>query len=227
MEKNRYNELKKENDVKLETLTDSYKHIARTYVLKARGYAEKTLDTEARIKDVLDELLDACEQQIPVFVKVPDMSGYIESKINLLAKRSNKKEKVKSIVFTVLFIGFILSVIILGLYFRSGNYLDKPDNIKHEVIDGSFTISWDIDKNASAGYIIYYETSGLTTKDESIIVELPLDSERASYTFNDIDLTKEYTFYIQASQVTSNTNESAIIIYYASDVAEYKYTPGE
>lgn len=222
MSDNRYKELKKENNQKLETLTDTYKHIAHTYMLKARGYAENSLDTEARIKDVLDELVDFCEKGLPAPMAIPNMSEYIESKVVLLAKKSNKKEKVKSIIWTTVFAAFILSIIAFGLWLRSGNKLEKPQNISHTISGNSIIISWDVEKYASEGYTIYHNNSK-----EEITVEQPETGERVSYTFEGLDTTKEYIFYIYANQVTNTTNESAIIIYYGSKVAEYKYTPGE
>lgn len=221
MSDNRYKELKKENNQKLETLTDTYKHIAHTYMLKARGYAENTLDTEARIKDVLDELVDFCEKGLPAPMAIPNMSEYIESKVVLLAKKNSKKEKVKSIIWTVLFIASILLVIGFGLWLRSENYLKKPKNIEHSVTGNEITISWDVEKYASEGYTIYYDD-----EKNKVTVEQPESADRVSYTFN-LDPSKEYTFYIYANQVTNNNNESAVIIYYGSEVAEYIYTPGE
>ena len=114
-DKERYKQLKEENDAKMNTLVDSYHFIANNYVLKARGYAEKSLDTEARIKDVLDELISFCDKGMPAPMAIPNTNEYIKEKISLLAKRKETGEKVKSIIWTVVFFAFIVSAVCLGL----------------------------------------------------------------------------------------------------------------
>ena len=54
--KERYKELIKENNNVLNALSDDYRKVGYNYVKKARGYAVKSLDTEIRIKEVLEEL---------------------------------------------------------------------------------------------------------------------------------------------------------------------------
>ena len=54
--KERYKELIKENNNVLNALSDDYRKVGYNYVKKARGYAVKSLDTEIRIKKVLEEL---------------------------------------------------------------------------------------------------------------------------------------------------------------------------
>ena len=53
--KERYKELIKENNNVLNALSDDYRKVGYNYVKKARGYAVKSLDTEIRIKEVLEE----------------------------------------------------------------------------------------------------------------------------------------------------------------------------
>ena len=126
------------------------------------------------------------------------------------------------IIFTTIFITLILGVIGFGLWLRSDNFLEKPKNIEHIVVDNKITISWDVDEFASQGYTIYHNESK-----EEILVEQPKSNNRVSYTFEGLDLTKEYTFYIYANEVRSNNSDSAVVLYFGSKTAEYKYTPGE
>ena len=224
--KERYKQLKIENDEKMATLVDSYHFIANNYVLKARGYAEKNLDTEARIKDVLDELVAFCEKGLPAPMAIPNTNEYIKEKISLLAKRNDKGEKIKSIIWTVLFFGFIASCVLLGLFFRTDNYLEDPTNISWQITqEESFELSWDKVRSASFGYYVYYY-EGEEKKEKYVSQPLEENVTRVSCII-DIDITKEYTFYIYADDVTKGEQEDFVVIYRGSNHVEYKYTPSE
>lgn len=225
-DKERYKQLKIENDEKLSTLVDSYHFIGHTYLLKARGYATKNLDTEARIKDVLDELLSFCERGIPAPMAIPNTSEYVEGKIKLLTKASTKNEKVKSIIWTVVTFTILIGFVLFGLWMREGNYLDKPQNIKHTKVDNALVIEWDKVENANAGYSVYYEElSG--TKSEIKQVD-QTNTEKVTLIIEGLDLSKTYTFYIYANEVsTQNAYVEKTVLYYQSETTEYIYTPGE
>ena len=224
--KERYKQLKIENDEKMATLVDSYHFIANNYVLKARGYAEKNLDTEARIKDVLDELVGFCERGLPAPIAIPNTNEYIKEKISLLANRNDKGEKVKGIIWTTLFFCFIGACVLLGLFFRTDNYLDDPTNISYQITEeGKFELSWDKIRSASFGYYVYYQEG--EEKKEIYVLQPLEEKETRVYCIIDIDITKEYTFYIYADDVTKGEQEDFVVIYRGSNHIEFKYTPNE
>lgn len=224
-DKERYKQLKEENDAKMNTLVDAYHFIANNYVLKARGYAEKNLDTEARIKDVLDELIDFCDRGLTAPMAIPNTNEYIKEKISLLAKRKDTAEKVKGIIWTTVFIVFLIATVGLGLIFKDYNYLDNPTNITSTVTeDGKIEITFDKVKSASFGYYIYYmendEEKGKT------YIEQPLDQDQTKVSIIlDLDPTKSYTFYIYADDVTKGEGEEFLVIYKGSEHVKYEYTP--
>lgn len=224
-DKERYKQLKEENDAKMNTLVDSYHFIANNYVLKARGYAEKNLDTEARIKDVLDELISFCDKGMPAPMAIPNTNEYIKEKISLLAKRKETGEKVKGIIWTVVFFTFIVSAVCLGLIFRDYNYLDNPTNITSTVTeDGKIEITFDKVKSASFGYYIYYMENDKETG--KTYIEQPLDQNQTKVSIIlDLDPEKSYEFYIYADDVTKGEGEEFLVIYKGSEHVKYVYTP--
>lgn len=223
-DKERYRELKKENDEKVASLIDSYHFIAHTYVLKARGYAEASLDTEARIKDVLDELLDFCDKGILAPMAIPNTTEYINNKILLLAKKSNTGQKVKSIIWTTVFFVFIASFIIFGLWLRKGNYLDKPQNVSHSVTTNEIIIEWDKVRSATLGYAIYYVDANGTESEHIDVSQGGEEQTRITYVYN-LDPSKGYTFYIYCKDVVKGEGEEMVVLYYGSEHTEYKYQP--
>ena len=84
--KERYKELIKENNNVLNALSDDYRKVGYNYVKKARGYAVKSLDTEIRIKEVLEELTNlsrVCkEYHLPLFVDGARLGYGMVSQIN-------------------------------------------------------------------------------------------------------------------------------------------------
>lgn len=224
-DKERYKLLKEENDQKLATFIDSYHFIANNYVLKARGYAEKNLDTEARIKDVLDEIQEFCDKGLPAPMAIPNTSEYIKNKIVLLAPRKNTGEKAKSIIWTILFGVFIVSTVLLGLYFRTDNPLDAPKNIESKVVDNQIELSWDIDRKASFGYGVYYMLE--TGKASDVIyVDQPIGEEtRVKVILKELDPCEKYVIYIFAQDVTKGEGEDFIVIYKGSEHTKYEYNP--
>ena len=223
-DKERYRQLKKENDEKVATFIDAYHFIAHTYLLKARGYAEATLDTEARIKDVLDELQDFCDKGMLAPMAIPNTTEYIEGKVKMLTKKSEKGKKVKTIIWNVAFFSFIASVVIFGLILRSKNVLTKPSNISHAIVENEIHLSWDRVPDAESGYTIYYIDERGIESEHIEVSQVSIEQERVVYIYN-LDTQKEYTFYIYANDVTTGVAEEILYKYYRSEVAEYKYTP--
>lgn len=217
MSDNRYKELKKENNIKASQLSSSYQKIANAYVAKARGYAVKALDTEARIKEVLDELTDFDSRGVNVAIAIPNMTDYIEEKIKHLARVNYNPSKIKSVVATSIFALVIIGFIIFGLYLRSGNVLDTPTNLQ-AIPHGNniIVLTWDKVEYASAGYIVWYSYNGKTSD--------KVEAETNTCSFN-LDPNKEYIFYVYAKDVVSGSGENVTYIYYASDIAELEYKP--
>lgn len=225
-DKERYRQLKKENDERVASLIDSYHFIAHTYVLKARGYAEASLDTEARIKDVLDELEGFCDKGLLAPMAIPNTTEYIEGKILILAKKSNTGQKVKSIIWTALFFTFIASFIIFGLWLRKGNYLDKPTNVSHVASHNEIVLEWDKVRAATLGYAVYYVDSNGQTSEHFDVDQGGEEQERITYVFN-LDPNKNYTFYIYCKDVVKGTGEDMVVLFYGSEHTKYEYTPSE
>lgn len=224
--KERYKQLKKENDDRVASLVDSYHFIAHTYVLKARGYAEASLDTEARIKDVIDELYDFCDKGMLAPMAIPNTTEYINSKMTVLAKKKNTGEKAKSIIFSVIFFTFLGAVVIFGLVLRGFNYLDEPKNIEVTPIGGSLQVSWDKIDQATQGYTVYYiDENG--EQSELFTVDQPADDKTRVSTIINLDPTKEQTIYVYANDITTTDAGEIIYLYKASKHVEYKYIPKE
>lgn len=223
-DKERYQQLKKENDAKVATFIDAYHFIAHTYILKARGYAEASLDTEARIKDVLDELQDFCDKGMLAPMAIPNTTEYIEGKVKMLTKKSDKNKKVKTIIWNIAFFSFIASVVIFGLILRSKNVLAKPSNISHAIVEKEIHISWDRVPDAENGYTIYYIDERGVECEHTEVSQVSVEQDRVTHIYK-LNPEKEYTFYIYANDVTTGVSEEMLYKYYRSEVAEYKYTP--
>lgn len=222
-DKERYRQLKIENDQRVAGLVDSYHFIAHTYVLKARGYAKASLDTEARIKDVLDELYDFCDRGLLAPMAIPNTTEYIEGKIKILAKKSNRGEKVKGIIWTTVLFVFIGAVVVFGLILRTNNVLDKPSNISCKSDGNSIIIEWDKVDLASSGYSIYYIDANGKEYSDRLVEQGGKEQERITYVFEGLDPNQEYTFYICSNIVQAADKETTY--YFPSDYAEYKYVP--
>ena len=93
--KTRYKELIKENNEAISYLSDSYQRIVLAYTKKARGFGVKSLDTEVRIKKVIEEVTEFDQKNIDVNVAIPNMTDFIEERVKLISKAPSLKFKVK------------------------------------------------------------------------------------------------------------------------------------
>ncbi len=154
--KKRYKQLIKENNDELNQLSDSFRRIAYNYTKKARGYGVKSLDTEVRIKEVLDELTSYDEKHLDANIVIPNMTEYIEAHIKLLSKAPHFSIKIKEIIAVT-----ILILCVIG-YFAANAYLNRkmplgiPNDAIIEVVepDKYFRISWSENPFAEEGYEI-------------------------------------------------------------------------
>ena len=93
--KTRYKELIKENNLAISYLSESYQRIVLAYTKKARGFGVKSLDTEVKIKKVIEEVTSYDEKNIDVNIAIPNMTDFIEERIKLISKAPSMKFKIK------------------------------------------------------------------------------------------------------------------------------------
>lgn len=199
----RYFELKKENDQVVMYLTDSYKNLAEVLVKKARGYANKSIDTEVKIKNILLELRNFDESRINFNVAIPVMNDYIEAKMRNFAKRNDQSERIKGIVATTIFLVVLVAWIGFGLYMGRSNKLDAPKNLKVDLVGNELIVSWDHVDMATNYEIYYTDSTGNTSATRTI--------KDNRYSF-DYKTGVSYTFYIKAlgSQIISSSDVISI-----------------
>lgn len=206
--KQRYKELIKENDSAISYLSDSYQKVAVTYTKKARGYGVKSLDTEVRIKDVIEELTTLDTKGLEVNIAIPNLSEYIEANIKKLSKAPSKKVSIKEIVAVTLFIGAILAYFAFDLFLNRKVELDTPSNVNVYVLpkDNRFYVAWDYNAYAENGYSMKIYQDGTLIKD--IDVAMMIDSEnKLQYYYSDIKY---------------NTGSTYVFEIYAYETDEYK-----
>lgn len=154
--KKRYKQLIKENNDELNQLSDSFRRIAYNYTKKARGYGVKSLDTEVRIKEVLDELTSYDEKHLDANIVIPNMTEYIEAHIKLLSKAPHFSIKIKEIIAVSILILCIIGYFVLNAYLNRKMPLGVPSDAIIEVAepDKYFRISWSENPFAEEGYEI-------------------------------------------------------------------------
>jgi len=154
--KKRYKQLIKENNDELNQLSDSFRRIAYNYTKKARGYGVKSLDTEVRIKEVLNELTSYDEKHLDANIVIPNMTEYIEAHIKLLSKAPHFSIKIKEIVAVTIFILCIVGYFVANAYLNRKLPLGVPSDAIIEITepDNYFRISWAENPFAEEGYEI-------------------------------------------------------------------------
>jgi hypothetical protein len=202
----RYIQLKKENNQICSYLGDSYKNIADIYIKKARGYASKSVDTEIKIKEVLEELKGFDDASIPQSVSIPNISNFIENRISKLSKKYRDLEQIKGIIAVVILIAVCIAWVAVGNYFSRTVYLDEPTNFAVSVVnDNKVTLTWDTVELAEE-YVIYYKDStGKMSATRTISTN--------TYTF-ELEYNKTYTFYLYAKETSSIAASNTISITY-------------
>lgn len=191
MKDTRYNELKVKNNQTIQNLSDSYQKVALIYTKKARGYAVKNCDTEIKIEQVLDTLASFDERRVAFSIAIPNESSFIEERIAELSKAVKDPDRVKSIVIVSLLVLAILAWFVISIWMRQETPLQRPTNLKYEIIEeNKIKITWDEVEFATEGYFV-----GMI--DENGIRKGDYEVSECSYVFT-VDLTKRYTFYVNA-----------------------------
>ncbi len=189
---NRYQQLRKENDLLLSYLTDSYKQLAEIYIKKARGYAVREEDTEVKIKIVLTELTKYDESGIHITTAIPNQSEYIEKNIRLLSKRYKDPDRIKGIIWVCVIIIASILWIAAGKYFaKEVTYLAPKEFHIARVYENNnnmleITLKWREVENANE-YVIYYEVDGNKSAQRTV--------EGIEFTFT-LEKNQTYIFYI-------------------------------
>ncbi len=156
--KQRYKELIKENDNAILQLSEDYQVIANAYTKKARGYGTKSLDTEVRIKEVIEELISFDEQHLDKNEAIGNMTDYIENNIKKIAKAPGRANKIKEIIAVSIFILLIAGYFVLNTWLNRKRPLAAPTDITIDLDEeGCFKLTWTYNVLATEGYevIIY------------------------------------------------------------------------
>ncbi len=212
--KKRYKQLIKENNDEINQLSDSFRRIAYNYTKKARGYGVKSLDTEVRIKEVLDELTSYDEKHLDANIVIPNMTEYIEAHIKLLSKAPHFSIKVKEIIAVSILILCIIGYFVANAYLNRKLPLGVPSDAVIEVAepDKYFRISWSENPFAEEGYEIkIYKKDASTEPIIKNITKSVIDGKQIceikelSY-----DGTSTYIFEIKA-KATDEYKESEVL----------------
>lgn len=221
-QKTRYKQIIKENNEVLNALGDSYRRIAYNYTKKARGYGVKSVDTEIKIKAVLEELTQYEEQRLEANTVIPNMTDYIEGHIQELSKAPNLSIKIKEIVAVGILILCVVGYFVLNAYFNRKRPLGVPADTIVQVITVSdknyFCLMWEENPLASEGYTIkvYKEDGSMEPYTKVIRKNVDANTGKQMSEIKEIsyDGTSTYIFEIMANETDK---------YNASEVFTIKY----
>ncbi len=225
--KERYKELIKENNQSISYLSDSYKKIADIYTKKARGFGVKSLDTEVKIKKVLEELILYDEKHIDVNIAIPNMTIYIEENVQLISKAPSIKFKIQEIVAVTLLIAGIVG------YFILNKACSKPvtlNDVEKESIritvnnneDNSLYLEWKANNYAQNGYTLKVYTNDTLIKEFIVPKQIKDASDEyvgTQYFQTDIVYldTIIYTFEIIVNRTTDFEQSNPVKVTYPSE----------
>ncbi len=216
--KERYKQLIKENNETIGYLSDSYQNIANIYIKKARGYANKSLETEVKIKKVLEELTSFDEKNLNVNLAIPNISVYVEGNIAKLSKAVHSKYKVTEIIAVSIFILLIIGYFVANFWLNKKHPLPAPQNISVAVRqdrNNCFYLTWDPNDYATEGYyVMIYENDKLI---KEVDVQKQVDTNiKKQYYQTDIvyDDTKQYKFAIKIQETNEYEESEVSIIFY-------------
>lgn len=215
--KTRYKQLIKENNDMLNKLGDSFRRIAYNYTKKARGYGVKGIDTEVKIKAVLEELTTYDENHLDANIIIPNMTEYIESHIKQLSKAPNISIKIKEVLAVSALILCIIGYFILNSYLNRKRSLGVPTDAIVEVDSTSdyFRLIWEENPLASEGYTIkiYKEDGSMEPFTKIVKKNVDSNSGKQISEIKEIiyDGVSRYIFEIQANE-TNDYNESEVFI---------------
>lgn len=215
--KTRYKQLIKENNDMLNKLGDSFRRIAYNYTKKARGYGVKGIDTEVKIKAVLEELTTYDENHLDANIIIPNMTEYIESHIKQLSKAPNISIKIKEVLAVSALILCIIGYFVLNSYLNRKRPLGVPTDAIVEVDSTSdyFRLIWEENPLASEGYTIkiYKEDGSMEPFTKIVKKNVDSNSGKQISEIKEIiyDGVSRYVFEIQANE-TNDYNESEVLI---------------
>lgn len=215
--KTRYKQLIKENNQTMTYLSDSYQRIANNYIKKARGYGVKSIDTEVKIKAVLEELSSYNQKNIDANIAIPNMTNYIEQHIQELSKAPNISFKIKEIVAVGILIILIAGYYVINCQFNKKKPLAAPQDVVISVIGDNqhFYLEWTHNPLAQNGYKVTIRNKETNEVIKTIsIAKRVIDEKRQECNLTDIIYNPDiiYVFEIK-TQETQNYGESEIATY--------------
>lgn len=215
--KTRYKQLIKENNQTMTYLSDSYQRIANNYIKKARGYGVKSIDTEVKIKVVLEELSSYNQKNIDANIAIPNMTNYIEQHIQELSKAPNISFKIKEIVAVGILIILIAGYYVINCQFNKKKPLAAPQDVVISVIGDNqhFYLEWTHNPLAQNGYKVIIRNKETNEVIKTIsIAKRVIDEKRQECNLTDIIYNPDiiYVFEIK-TQETQNYGESEIATY--------------
>lgn len=216
-QKTRYKQIIKENNELLNALGDSYRRIAYNYTKKARGYGVKNIDTEVKIKAVLEELTSYEEQRLEANIVIPNMTEYIESHIKELSKAPNISIKIKEIIAVGILLLCLVGYFVLNAYFNRKRPLGVPSDTVVKVVEVAdknyFCLMWEENPLASEGYTIkvYKEDGSMEPYTKIIRKNVDANTGKQLSEIREIgyDGVSTYIFEIVANS-TDKYNESEV-----------------
>ena len=215
--KTRYKQLIKENNQTMTYLSDSYQRIANNYMKKARGYGVKSIDTEVKIKAVLEELTSYNEKNIDAHIAIPNMTDYIEQHIQELSKAPNISFKIKEIIAVGILIILIVGYYVINCQFNKKRPLAAPQDVVISVIGDNqhFYLEWTHNPLAQNGYRIAIKNKETNEVIKTIsIAKRVIDEKRQECNLTDILYNPEITYIFEIkAQETQNYGESEIASY--------------
>lgn len=215
--KTRYKQLIKENNQTMTYLSYSYQRIANNYIKKARGYGVKSIDTEVKIKVVLEELSSYDQKNIDANIAIPNMTNYIEQHIQELSKAPNISFKIKEIVAVGILIILIVGYYVINCQFNKKKPLAAPQDVVISVIGDNqhFYLEWTHNPLAQNGYKVTIRNKETNELIKTIsIAKRVIDEKRQECNLTDIIYNPDiiYVFEIK-TQETQNYGESEIATY--------------
>lgn len=214
-DKQRYKQLIKENNDVLNVLSDSYRRIGYNYVKKARGYGIKSLDTEVKIKKVLEELTEYDTLNHEANIVIPNMTNYIESHIKELSKAPTLKFRIQEIVAVTIFLLCIVGYFVINIILNRPSPLATPTNITSTYAEETFILSWDGNLYAEEGYyvVVYIDDVKQMEKSIKLSVDSVTQKQYARIPEVKIEQGKTYKFEIYAKETKEfKQSEKAIYI---------------
>lgn len=222
--KTRYKELIKENNLAISYLSESYQRIVLTYTKKARGFGVKSLDTEVKIKKVIEEVTSYDEKNIDVNIAIPNMTDFIEERIKLISKAPSMKFKIKEIVAITLLIAGIVAYFIIDKACSKDIRLGEPINVVVTVNKSTncFYLTWQNNEMAKSGYNIYIYKNDELIKETVVpwqVIDASDDYVGTQYYQSDVVYVEGniYKFEIVAIKTSNFKDSDTTTIYYPKD----------